>query len=101
MIDAEEGAIPRLVTTTEYHAASPVWLGDGQWIAYAVSGDVHAVHVETGETHSLEVRNSPVAIGRFDWLDPFRVVSAPGKVPSQWGRIKAPAHDSQTPPASK
>jgi Tol biopolymer transport system component len=90
VIDAEEGAVPRRVTTTEYHAASPVWLGDGQWIAYAVSGDVHAVHVESGETRVLGVRNSPVPILRFDWLDPFRAVSEAGKLSLPWGQIKRP-----------
>ena len=100
VIDAEDGAAPRLVTTAEYHIGTPVWLAAGRRIAYALSGDVHVVNVASGEIHILGVRSGAPAISHFDWLDPFRAVSANGVLPSQWGRIKAPAHDSQTPAAS-
>ncbi len=99
--EATEDARRRPIADSPYFMHAPVFLGDGSWIAFSVSGDVHVVRADGKDKQALGVIRGEFLIGFFDWHNPFRAVSAPGKLPSQWGRLKAHAHDPQTPPASE
>ena len=78
-----------------------MFLDDGSWIAFALSGDIHVVRADGRDKQALGVLQGAFLISQFDWYSPFRAVAASGKRPSQWGRIKAPAHDAHTQPVSK
>jgi hypothetical protein len=66
-----------------------VFLADGRWIAYGVSGDVHVISVDGRDRHVLGLRQGVPSVTQFDWHRPFLAVSAAGKLPSQWGWLKA------------
>ncbi len=88
VVDAREGAIPQRLTDAPEYKYTPVWLAQGPWIAYGVSGDMHLVSPDGRETHNLGVRKGEPAITSFDWYDPFLAVSAAGRLPSRWGSLK-------------
>jgi Tol biopolymer transport system component len=89
IVGARPGATPRNLTDAPYWKYTPVFLADGEWIAYGVSGDVHVISVDGRERHELGLRQGVPAVSQFDWHRPFRAVSAAGNLPLQWGSIKA------------
>jgi len=89
VVDAREGAAPQRLTQAPYYKYSPVWVADGPWIAYGESGDLHLISLDGREAHKMGVRKGIPAITNFDWFDPFRAVSAEGRLPSRWGSLKA------------
>ncbi len=88
VVAARPGAVPRNLTDAPYWKHTPVFLEGGRWVAYSVSGEVHVIDVDSREKHILSVRTGPRNMSGFDWLNPFRAVSAAGKASLPWAQVK-------------
>ncbi len=86
--DLGGGGFARPVTDGPYWKETPAWVGGGEWIAYAFSGDVHVVSAEGGQSRALGVQHGELLINYFDWFDPSLAVPDAATLPSVWGPLK-------------